>query len=214
MLSAFCMTREIAHQKSFEKALYAIEGNFPPGKMPGNPDYTDKYYNMSQGDGDARGPWNKENGWEYISDREQQMAVDGGDGMAEVSLSSAEAKALKATAARTQTNPTANPTTGADLGAKPGAGATKRTGNRALVYTARVQSPNEPPATAQFELRIGPDTASEGLPARLATTVRPSKARSMDPTTRANSPTTRSVTREGAVGRVSVQSPLGRSRLP
>lgn len=30
----FLMTREIAHQKSFEKALYAIEPNFPPGKLP------------------------------------------------------------------------------------------------------------------------------------------------------------------------------------
>lgn len=28
----FLMTREVAHQKSFEKALYAIEPNFPPGR--------------------------------------------------------------------------------------------------------------------------------------------------------------------------------------
>jgi Mn-containing catalase len=28
----FLMTREVAHQKSFEKALYSIEPNFPPGK--------------------------------------------------------------------------------------------------------------------------------------------------------------------------------------
>jgi Mn-containing catalase len=31
----FLMTREIAHQKPFEKALYSIEHNFPPGKLPG-----------------------------------------------------------------------------------------------------------------------------------------------------------------------------------
>ena len=30
----FLMTREIAHQKSFEKALYAIDDNFPPGGLP------------------------------------------------------------------------------------------------------------------------------------------------------------------------------------
>jgi Mn-containing catalase len=30
---SFLMTREIAYQKSFEKALYAIEPNFPPGKL-------------------------------------------------------------------------------------------------------------------------------------------------------------------------------------
>jgi Mn-containing catalase len=45
----FLMTREIAHQKSFEKALYSIESNFPPGKMPGKLEYADKYYDMSQG---------------------------------------------------------------------------------------------------------------------------------------------------------------------
>src|SRR4051795_4177657 len=33
----FLMTREIAHQKSFEKALYAISPNFPPGKTAGDP---------------------------------------------------------------------------------------------------------------------------------------------------------------------------------
>ena len=54
----FLMTREIAHQKSFEKALYAIEPNFPSGKLPGMPEFTNKYYNMSQGEGDAEGPWN------------------------------------------------------------------------------------------------------------------------------------------------------------
>ena len=46
----FLMTREIAHQKSFEKALYSIEPNFPSGKLPGMPDFTNKYYNMSQGE--------------------------------------------------------------------------------------------------------------------------------------------------------------------
>jgi Mn-containing catalase len=54
----FLMTREIAHQKSFEKALYAIEPNLPPGKLPGMPDFDSKYFNMSQGEGDMEGPWN------------------------------------------------------------------------------------------------------------------------------------------------------------
>jgi Mn-containing catalase len=31
----FLMTREFAHQKSFEKALYLIQNNFPPGMPPG-----------------------------------------------------------------------------------------------------------------------------------------------------------------------------------
>lgn len=45
----FLMTREAAHQKSFEKALYAITPNFPPGKLPDVPEFTNKYYDMSQG---------------------------------------------------------------------------------------------------------------------------------------------------------------------
>lgn len=121
----FLMTREIAHQKSFEKALYSIEGNFPPGKMAGKPEFTDKYYNMSQGYGDARGPWNQGEQWEYIEDREAQAAVDGGDGNSSVMVSDADKNYLEAAAARTMSNPTSNPTTGADLGAKPGAGSTK-----------------------------------------------------------------------------------------
>lgn len=122
----FLMTREVAHQKSFEKALYAIEPNFPPGKLPGKPEFTDKYYDLSQGDGQPRGPWNQGPEWEFVSDYAQQMAVDGGDGSASVEVSSEEAKMLDAAAARTSSSTQGNPTTGADLGAGPGAGATKK----------------------------------------------------------------------------------------
>ena len=112
----FLMTREIAHQKSFEKALYAIEPNFPSGKLPGDPRFTNVYYNMSQGPGEARGSWNQGDQWQFVSDREQQMAVDGGSGEADVALSSAEARTLKQMAARTISDPTAEPLTGAELG--------------------------------------------------------------------------------------------------
>ena len=54
----FLMTREIAHQKSFEKALYAITDNFPSGKLLGIGPFADMYVNTSQGDGDMSGPWN------------------------------------------------------------------------------------------------------------------------------------------------------------
>lgn len=121
----FLMTREIAHQKSFEKALYAIDGNFPAGKLPGNPQYTDKYYNVSQGEGDARGPWNQGDQWEFVSNYDQMMAVDGGDGLATVDISSEEADYIRKAAMRTKSRTEGNPTTGADLGARPGAGATK-----------------------------------------------------------------------------------------
>ena len=91
----FLMTREVAHQKSFEKALYSIEPNFPPGKLPGDPQYTDVYFNMSQGPGEERGPWNQGGKWQYVSDPRQQMA------------------------ARTASNPSADPLTGAELGMRP-----------------------------------------------------------------------------------------------
>ncbi len=120
----FLMTREVAHQKSFEKALYAIENNFPPGKLPGHPDFADKYYNMSQGDGDARGSWNEGEQWEFVEERDQQAAVDGGDGLATVKIDKDDKKILAAVAARTASDPSINPITGADLGAGPGAGST------------------------------------------------------------------------------------------
>lgn len=113
----FLMTREIAHQKSFEKALYAIENNFPPGKKPGMEEFENVYYDMSQGkNGDARGPWNEGPEWTYVSDRDGQAAVDGGDGSASVQLSEKEKKANESFSRRTQSNPDANPTTGAELG--------------------------------------------------------------------------------------------------
>jgi Mn-containing catalase len=112
----FLMTREIAHQKSFEKALYSIEPNFPPGKQPGDPRFANVYFNMSQGDGDMRGSWNQGEQWDFVSDRDKQMAVDGGDGSAQVTLSSTDVNVLKQMAMRTMSVPSAEPLTGAELG--------------------------------------------------------------------------------------------------
>src|SRR3954447_2686398 len=92
----FLMTREIAHQKSFEKALYSIEDNFPPGKLPGMKPFTDTYFDMSQGDGNMEGPWNSGKQWEFIEPREHQAAVDGGDGRPHVDLTKDEITVLKA----------------------------------------------------------------------------------------------------------------------
>src|SRR6478609_7460026 len=79
----FLMTREIAHQKSFEKALYAIENNFPPGKLPGIEKYANMYVNTSQGEGDMEGPWNIGEQWDRV---EELGPADGGDGIAVVEL--------------------------------------------------------------------------------------------------------------------------------
>ena len=112
----FLMTREIAHQKSFEKALYAIEPNFPPGKQPGNPAFTNVYYSMSQGPGEARGSWNEGDDWAFVADREKQVAVDGGAGDAAVKMPAADIAVLEKMAARTASDPSATPLTGAELG--------------------------------------------------------------------------------------------------
>jgi Mn-containing catalase len=117
----FLMTREVAHQKQFEKALYAIEPNFPPGKLPGVPEYTDKYYNLSQGEGDMRGPWNGEK-WEFIEDIARMAPVDGGDGMPTAKLDKKEQALVGSAAKRTRSDPDSDPVTGAELGAGPGAG--------------------------------------------------------------------------------------------
>lgn len=115
----FLMTREVAHQKSFEKALYSMESNFPPGKMPADPRFSSVYYNMSQGPGEMRGPWNQGEKWDYVTDREKQMGVDGGSGEAEVKLPAEDVEVLKQMQARTLSDPSKDPTTGAELGLDP-----------------------------------------------------------------------------------------------
>ncbi len=111
----FLMTREIAHQKSFEKALHSIQPNFPQGKLPGEPQYANVYYNMSQGEGDLRGPWNQGPEWEFVET--PQPAVDGGDGKPTVKLAKDEQKVVQQMAVRTQSDVSVDPMTGADLGA-------------------------------------------------------------------------------------------------
>ncbi|GJH39316.1 manganese catalase family protein [Paraburkholderia hospita] len=109
----FLMTREIAHQKSFEKALHSIQPNFPQGKLPGDPKFTNVYFDLSKGD-DVRGPWNEGPEWKF--DGNPKPAVDGGDGTAQVNVPKSDLETLKAMASRTASNTEIDPTTGADLG--------------------------------------------------------------------------------------------------
>jgi Mn-containing catalase len=120
----FLMTREIAHQKSFEKALYAIEDNFPPGKLPGLAPFASMYVNTSQGDGDMDGPWNSGEQWDRVDDVAGSVPMDGGSGLPTVDLGKADATVLAQLGARTLSDPSLDPVTGADLGAGPGAGRT------------------------------------------------------------------------------------------
>ncbi|HJV76019.1 MAG TPA: manganese catalase family protein [Noviherbaspirillum sp.] len=116
----FLMTREVSHQKSFEKALYAIEPNFPPGKMAGDPRFANVYFNMSQGEGDMRGSWNQGSQWQYVTNPAEIAAVDGGNGEASVKLSKDEMAVTQQMALRTKSDPSGNPATGAELGAASG----------------------------------------------------------------------------------------------
>lgn len=121
----FLMTREIAHQKSFEKALYSIEDNFPPGKLPGVAAYASMYVNTSQGEGDMDGSWNSGEQWVRVDDIVGSLPFDeGGDGTASVKLSASDKKVAERMASRLLSDPSADPVTGADLGAGPGAGLT------------------------------------------------------------------------------------------
>ncbi len=118
----FLMVREVAHQKSFEKALYAIEDNFPPGKLPGAQKFANLYVNSSQGEGDMDGPWNSGELWDR--DDGPTAALDGGDGTASVTLDKADQTVAKAMMTRTMSDPAVDAITGADLGAGPNAGRT------------------------------------------------------------------------------------------
>jgi Mn-containing catalase len=118
----FLMTREVAHQKAFEKALYSIEPNFPPGKLPGEPQFRDKYYNMSTGEGDMRGPWNQGEQWDFVDSPLRNADTDG-DGGFSVKMTSEQKALSKRMDERLASDLDSDPTTGADLGAGPGAGA-------------------------------------------------------------------------------------------
>jgi Mn-containing catalase len=121
----FLMTREVAHQKSFEKALYSIADNFPPGKLPGVEKYANMYVNTSQGEGDTKGPWNEGEQWEVFDPTSDTVPVDGGDGMASVmAMTKQEMSDAELMLVRLQSDPSMSPVTGADLGAGPGAGRT------------------------------------------------------------------------------------------
>ena len=112
----FLMTREVAHQISFEKALYSIRNNFPPGKLPPIEQYANTYFDMSEG-GEVRGSWNSDENFEYVTN--PQPAVDGGDGMASVNLPGPQQANLDALKLRTASDPSVNPVTGTDLGSVP-----------------------------------------------------------------------------------------------
>jgi len=126
----FLMTREIAHQKSFEKALYTIAPNFPPGKMPGDPRFTSVYFNMSQGGADMLGPWNDGPEWQRVDARDAQVAVDGGDGSASVQVRQEDAEQLDRMATRTMSDtsvdPSLNHLAGAEMGMASDGGATTK----------------------------------------------------------------------------------------
>lgn len=116
----FLMTREVSHQKSFEKALYAITANFPPGKLPPKEEYADAYFKMSHGAPPERGPWNEGRGLRLVED--PPIPVDSGDGSAAVQLSEKERTTLDDMKLRLKSDRTHDPETGAELGeAEPGA---------------------------------------------------------------------------------------------
>ncbi len=58
----FLMTREVTHYQQFTAALNELPVNFPPGQLPGDPRFQNVAFNMSNGDGSVRGPWNEGQG--------------------------------------------------------------------------------------------------------------------------------------------------------
>jgi Mn-containing catalase len=143
----FLMTREIAHQQSFEKALYSIQPNFPVGKLPGMPEFTNVYFNMSTGEGDLRGPWNKEPTFEF---REAQPAVDGGDGLATVGIGAEDLELVNRASVRLQSDPKSDPVTGAMLGMDNGTHGPSGNGYNAAAMgpkAAKIEAKTQKPAS-------------------------------------------------------------------
>ncbi len=113
----FLMTREIAHQKSFEKALYSIADNFPPGRLAGTPPYDSLYVNASTGPGDAEGPWNSGPDFTQVDEKDMDRPADGGEGTAQVDLPADKIETVRAMSQRLASDPDSDPLTGAELGA-------------------------------------------------------------------------------------------------
>ncbi|KWA09756.1 manganese catalase family protein [Burkholderia territorii] len=109
----FLMTREVSHQKSFEKALYAITDNFPPGKLAPVEPYDRVYFRMQPDAQPLVGPWNHGGDLEI---RPAEPAVDGGTGIPEGMLEQRQADAIDAMAQRLAPDPDSDPVTGAELG--------------------------------------------------------------------------------------------------
>lgn len=121
----FLMTREVSHQKSFEKALYSIADNFPAGKLPGIAKHASTYVNTSTGEGDSDGPWNTGDQWQRIDDVAANLPADDGDGSASVTLPADQLADVEKMMRRLASDTSTDPLTGADLGAGPGAGLTR-----------------------------------------------------------------------------------------
>lgn len=74
----FLMTREVTHFQQFTAALNDLPVNFPPGQLPGDDRFQNVAFNMSNGHGDVRGPWNQGQGpwvegmeWQYVEKPEK-----------------------------------------------------------------------------------------------------------------------------------------------
>jgi Mn-containing catalase len=63
----FLMTREVTHIRNFQEALYTLEEQMP-GTMSGSPEFVKKYFNLSKGETDSRGPWNDDEKFEFVED--------------------------------------------------------------------------------------------------------------------------------------------------
>ncbi|KWX57018.1 manganese catalase family protein [Mycobacterium sp. NAZ190054] len=75
----FLMTREVTHFQQFTAALNELPVNFPPGQLPGDDRFQNVAFNMSNGQGSVRGPWNEGQGpwpqgmeWEYVEKPAEQ----------------------------------------------------------------------------------------------------------------------------------------------
>lgn len=71
----FLMTREVAHYQQFTAALNDLPVNFPPGTLAGDERFQNVAFNMSNGKGSVRGPWNQGQGpwpegteWQYVEE--------------------------------------------------------------------------------------------------------------------------------------------------
>ena len=113
----FPMTREIAHQLQFEKALYSIPANFPPANCPASRSSPVSISICRRAKAISAVPGTMKMPGRSSVTAGNRLPSMAGNGLPTAKLNAAEKKAFQNMSERTASDPDSEPVTGAEIGA-------------------------------------------------------------------------------------------------